>query len=170
MKILLTYSSKTGNTKKVAEGIYETLPKENTDFMSINEVKSIENYDAILVGYWVDKGQPNEEAKRFMKNIKNKKAGVFATLGAYPDSEHGIASLKCGVDMLKENGNEVITEFICQGKIDERLVEYFKTLPKDSPHAITEEKLKKYEIAAKHPDKEDIKKAQEIFTKGIERL
>lgn len=170
MKILLTYSSKTGNTKKVAEGIYEIMPKESTDLMPINQVTNIDTYDTIFVGYWVDKGIPNEEAKNFMESIKNKKTGTFATLGAYPDSPHGVKSLQSGVDILETNNNEVICKFICQGKIDEKLIEFFKTLPKDHPHAISEEKLKRYEIAALHPDESDINRAQEIFEEGMRKL
>lgn len=64
MNILVTYSSKTGNTKKLVEGIYKNLSKVcqlNMKIKQINEVKSIEDYDAILIGYWVDKGGPNKE-------------------------------------------------------------------------------------------------------------
>ena len=167
MKILLTYSSKTGNTKKVAEGLNQIMPKDITDFMTVNKVESIDKYDCIFVGYWVDKALPNDEAKVFMESIKNKKVGVFATLGAYPDSHHGRESLENGVNILKSNHNEVISEFICQGKIDERLVEMFKSFPEGHPHYVTEEKLKRYEIAAKHPDDNDIERAKEIFEKGM---
>ena len=64
----------------------------NVSIKPIDEVKCIEDYDAILIGYWVDKGGPNKEAKEFMKRIKNKRVGIFATLGAYPDSNHGFNS------------------------------------------------------------------------------
>ena len=83
MKILLTYSSKTGNTKAVAETILKTLPQ-GTDFFAVSEVKDLNNYDAVIVGFWIDKGLPNEEALNFMETIKNKKTGYFFTLELIP--------------------------------------------------------------------------------------
>lgn len=59
MNILIAYSSKTGNTKKLAMGIYNNIYEEcdlNVSIKPIDKVKCIEDYDAILIGYWVDKG------------------------------------------------------------------------------------------------------------------
>jgi flavodoxin len=172
MKILLTYSSLTGNTKKVADGIFDILIKDQTVYRPIKEACSLnlDEFDVIFIGSWVDKGMPNQEAREFMQKIREKQVGIFMTLGAYPDSEHAKTSLQSAVDILEENNNTIICKFICQGKISEKLIEFFKTLPSDHPHAITEEKLKRYEIAAKHPDEEDIKRAQEIFLEGLKKL
>ncbi len=63
MKILLTYSSKTGNTRKVAEGIYEILP-EGSLITPIEENINPNEFDLILVGFWVDKGMADEKAKK----------------------------------------------------------------------------------------------------------
>ena len=86
MKILVTYSSKTGNTKKLAEGIYEGLGEMEKEILPMSEVKSLDAYDTVLAGYWVDKGGANEEAAAFLKEISGKKVGVFATLAFWPDS------------------------------------------------------------------------------------
>ena len=63
MKILLTYSSKTGNTKAVAEAVLKTLPQ-GTDFFAVSEVKDVNNYDAVIVGFWIDKGLRLKTKKR----------------------------------------------------------------------------------------------------------
>ena len=79
MNILITYSSKTGNTEKLATGIYKNINEEHgltVEIKPLAQVKCTENYDAILIGYWVDKGGPNEEAKKFMEKIKNKKGNL----------------------------------------------------------------------------------------------
>lgn len=121
MKLLITYSSKTGNTKKLAEGLYNNLPFKEMDIMPIADVRNIDEYDTVLVGYWVDRAFPNKEAKIFMEQISGKRVGIFATLGAYPDSQHAWDSLVNGENIVKEN-NTVIGKFICQGKIDPRIV------------------------------------------------
>ena len=53
MKTLVTYSTKTGNTKKVAESIAKAI--ENSEIKDIAEVNNLD-YDLIIVGTWIDKG------------------------------------------------------------------------------------------------------------------
>lgn len=166
MKLLITYSSKTGNTKKLAEGIYKYMEMADCDLKPISEVENIEDYDTILVGYWVDKGGPNTEAAEFLKTIKNKKVGIFATLGAYPDSQHGWDSLLNGEKLVKEE-NEVIGKYICQGKLSDKIISFFKTLGPENPHAITPAKLKRYEIAAQHPNEAEMQSAAILFRERL---
>lgn len=162
MKTLIVYSSRTGNTKKLAEGIYNNLSLSNMDIKPLHEVGSVEGYETILVGYWVDKGGPNEEAESFMKELKGKKVGIFATLGAYPDSQHAWDSLLNGENLVKEY-NVVIGKYICQGKIDSELIERFKNLPSNHHHSLNEERLERYKKAEKHPNEIDILSAVNLF-------
>lgn len=166
MKLLITYSSKTGNTKKLAEGIYKNIELENVDLKPIKEVTDLEAYDTILVGYWVDKGGPNEEAAEFMKSIEGKRVGIFATLGAYPDTQHGWNSLVKGEELVKER-NQVLGRYICQGSIDEKLIEVFRKFSPDNPHALTPEKLRRYEIGKQHPNESDMRAAAILFRERI---
>lgn len=166
MKLLITYSSNTGNTKKLAEGIYNNLPFEDMDIMPIADVKDMDKYDTVLVGYWVDQTGPNKEAKIFMEKIKGKRVGLFATLGAYPDSQHAWDSIVNGENIVKDN-NTVIGKFICQGKVNSKIVEMFKNLPEGKGPGMTPERLKKYSIAAKHPNEIDILAAVDLFKDRI---
>lgn len=167
MKLLVTYSSLTGNTEKLARGIYEKIEGIDKEIMPIKEVRCSEDYDIILVGYWVDKGGPNEHAKSFLSQLKGKKVGVFATLGYWADSDHALNALKKAEDILKENENELIGRFICQGKLDERIIRQFEKLPKDNPHAVTPEKRKRYAISQNHPTLIDILSAAELFNERV---
>lgn len=171
MKILVTYSSKTGNTKKLAEGIFAGLDSKldrfEKEIIPISEVASLEPYDIILAGYWVDKGSANEEAAAFLKSIHGKKVGLFATLAFWPDSKHAFGAIQAGEDMVRED-NHIIGKFICQGKIDERMIAMFEKMPKDNPHYPSEEKRKRYKISANHPSAADIAAAAELFCERIE--
>ena len=166
MKILVTYSSKTGNTKKLAEGIFKGLKDYDTEIMSMEDVKELVAYDYVLVGFWVDKGAPNDEAKEFMEKIENKKVGIFGTLAFWPDSRHGFESLMAGEELVKEK-NHVIGRFICQGKVNEEILKKFENLPKDNPHYPTPEKRKRHKISANHPSEADIACAVEMFAERI---
>jgi flavodoxin family protein len=162
MKILLTYSSKTGNTKAVAEAILKALPQ-GTDFFEVGKVADPNIYDAVIVGFWIDQGHPNDEALEFIQKIKNKKTGYFFTLGAYPDSEHAKDCHKSAEELLHKNGNEVLAGFGCQGKIDPELTEKFMSFPKDHPHYMDEARRKRHQDAASHPDQTDFENAQNAF-------
>ena len=169
MKILVTYSSLSGNTKLLAEAIYAALTSENKTILPIKEASNAENYDVILVGYWVDKGAPSQEAAEFLRKLCDKKIGIFATLGYWPDSDHAYEALKKGEDLVKDS-NEVICRYICQGKLSDQIIEAFKSMPKDHFHALTDEKLRRYEIAARHPSKADIAVAGELFEERLQSI
>ena len=166
MKVLVTYSSKTGNTRQLAEGIFEELPVEDKNILPISEVSSTQDYDLILVGYWVDKAAPNKEAYTFMQELEGKKVGLFATLAYWPDSQHAWDSLVNGEALVKDK-NTVIGKYICQGKLDDKIIAMFEKLPADNPHSVTDEKRKRYEIAKSHPTKADIAAGAELFRERV---
>ncbi|MDR2258623.1 MAG: flavodoxin family protein, partial [Treponema sp.] len=55
-KGLIVYSSKTGNTKKVAEGILKALQEKNLDVRIAAVEENPAPADWNLVGFWLDKG------------------------------------------------------------------------------------------------------------------
>lgn len=165
MKTLIIYSSSTGNTQKVAEAIKEVMPK-GAICCPVENGPDPDEFDCIAVGFWVDKGTADQKAQTYLKKIKNKKVALFATLGYYPDSKHAshsMANARC----LLDSSNEYLGDYICQGKVDEKLIEMFKQFPEGHPHALTPDRIKRYKEAAKHPDENDLlgaqKKFQEIF-------
>ena len=162
MKTLVTYSTLTGNTKKIAEAIFEVIKGEK-ELLSIKEVKDTNSYERIIVGYWVDKGDANEESKKFMEELKDKKVGTFGTLGAYPDSDHAKDCVKKIGDALRVNNNTIIAEFICQGAIDPKLLEFMKKMGPNNPHAPTPEREARWAEAAKHPNEDDFNAAKKAF-------
>lgn len=166
MKILVTYSSLSGNTKKLAEGIYNNIEATEKVILPIKQVESVDDFDVVLVGYWVDRGGPNKEAATFMESLSGKIVGVFATLGFWPDSKHAWDSIEKGEQIISEN-NTVLAKFICQGGISAAIIKQFSSLPADNPHAITPEKLKRYSIAEKHPSDIDILAAGELFRERL---
>lgn len=167
MKILVTYSSSTGSTKRLAEGIYEGLDQFDRTIMPIKEVTSLDEYDMVLVGYWVDKAAPNAEAKAFLETIEGKKVGLFATLAFWPDTEHAWNSLVNGEILVKEK-NTIVAKYICQGALSDKLIAMFEKFPADNPHAVTEEKRKRYAVSKLHPSVADIARASELFRERIE--
>jgi flavodoxin len=165
MKALVVYSSKTGNTEKVAQAIHGVFPQ-GTEIYRVEDAPEPDDYDLIALGFWIDKGQSDEVAKNYINKIKNKNIALFMTLGAYPDSDHARKSMQNVVDGLNKN-NIVLGTFTCQGKIADSLVKSMATLPTDHPHTMSPERKARLEEAAKHPDQKDFDNARAIFTQII---
>ncbi|WP_044565066.1 flavodoxin family protein [Anaerococcus provencensis] len=162
-EVLIIYSSKTGNTKKVAEAIKEVNPYATILPTNLVNEKIINESSHIIMGYWIDKGMPDKNAMDIIEKIHNKKVGIFFTLGAYSDSDHAKKAEEKSIILFNKNNNEVLKTFKCQGKIDPELTLMFENLPADHPHAMNEERRKRHLDAKSHPDENDLKMAREVF-------
>ncbi|WP_371377771.1 flavodoxin family protein [Sporomusa aerivorans] len=168
MKTLIVYSSLTGNTKKVAEAVQEVFG-EAAELFPVEEKPPADGYDLVAVGFWVDRGTADKKAQDYITGLRNKKVALFATLGAYPDSEHAQKSMANAVALI-DDSNQFIGSFICQGKVDPKLVEQFKNLPAGHPHAMNPERAARHQEAAKHPDESDLANAKTIFAEFRQKL
>lgn len=168
MKTLIVYSSLTGNTKKVAQAIWEVCGDRPALF-SIEESPTPDDYDLVLVGFWVDRGAPDKKAQAYISSLQGKTVGLFATLGAYPDSEHAAQSMQAAVNLLADS-NRLAGTFICQGKVDPKLVEQFQKLPVGHPHAMDPARIERLREAVKHPDEADLGRAKTVFAELYRKL
>ena len=69
MKVLLAYSSKTKNTKKVAEAIYNEIKSlADVTLLDIKKQKTKlqEQYDLYILGAWTDKTTANKKMQNFV--------------------------------------------------------------------------------------------------------
>jgi flavodoxin len=158
---LIVYSSKTGNTRKLAEGIQRGLAEalgREPRIAAVEENPDPAGADWILAGFWVDRGNADQKALQYLKSLEGCKIGLFGTLGACPDSDHA-KDIGKRVRKLVGEKNAVLGFFLCQGRIDPALIERFKSLPADNPHAMTPERMERRLEAAKHPDEKDIEAA-----------
>lgn len=159
MKVLVAYHTRTGNTKMIADAVAEVL---QTTPVAIDANTTAEEADFVAVGFWVDRGTANKEAADFIKTLRGKKVAFFATLGADPKSQHAMDSLKNAVALLDES-NEVVGNFICQGKIDPKLIEAMAKFPAGHPHAMDEARRARHKAASTHPDEQDVADAKAAF-------
>ncbi len=165
MKTLLVYSSKTGGTKKVADVINERF--QATDYVDVVDAKNLnlDSYDLLIVGGWIDKGTMNKEVLEFMNKIKDKKIAFFFTLGAYPTSMHAYHCIERIKTTFEKNNNKCLGHFHCQGAVDPKLIEWMKNnFPSDHPHGPNEDRLNRWEDAAKHPNQEDFNAAKNFVS------
>ncbi|TES86447.1 MAG: hypothetical protein E3J89_02635, partial [Candidatus Aminicenantes bacterium] len=83
-KILVTYLSQTGNTKKIAEAIFEGLEGDKT-IKPMDEVQEIEDYSLIFIGFPVHSHSVPYKIESFLQKIpQGKKIALFSTHGSLP--------------------------------------------------------------------------------------
>lgn len=169
MKTLVVYSSRTGNTRAIAEAVAEVLP--DCALHPVESAPSPEGYDLVAVGYWVDKGKPDARATAYLEGVRGATVALFGTLGAWPDSDHAKECMACGESLVSapERGNTVLGTYLCQGKVDPKVVAMMQRMASDV-HPMTPERKARLEEAAKHPDEEDRRKARETFRAFVARL
>lgn len=165
MNVLVTYSSKTGNTRKLAEAIHLALP--NADLCPMGSVPNPSAYDLIFAGFWVQAGNASSDARQCLRRLGSLPVALFATLGAYPDSQHAADSLKAAAREIP-NGN-VVDTFICQGAIDPNVIGWMEKLPQDDENAPNESRRQLWKDAESHPDDGDLKAVSDWAVAVLEK-
>lgn len=167
MKFLITYSTRTGNTKKIAEALFRGAP-EGSHLAPIEEAPAADDFDILFIGYWMDKGGPDAKAKAYLSTLKEKKIVLFETMGADPTSEHAYTGFANAALHLSSDCR-ILGLFASQGAIDPALLAMMRKLPKGSPHnspameAIAQE-------AAKHPDAADLARAEAYMKQFVSKM
>ena len=154
-KGLIVYSSKTGNTRRVAEGILKALKENGYDVRIAAVEENPAPADWNLVGFWLDKGDMDAKAAAYIDGLRGQTLGLFGTLGAPRDSMHARTCAKKAEERAAA-GNVCLGSFLVQVKIDPALIESFKKLPEDNPHYPTGKSAALYDEAARRPDDRDI--------------
>lgn len=168
MSSLVVFSTSTGNTKKIADAIFSALKDKDKKITDVNEINTINinEFERIIIGGWIDKGKIDEKAKEFLTKLKNKKLGLFVTMGGNPETDRAKNCFQEIKKSLEKNGNIVEKTFVCQGAIDSNLINKFREMTKQGtagPFAATPEREARWSEAEKHPDKKDIENAKRIF-------
>lgn len=152
-KILVTYFSQTGNTKKVAEAIYESLEEEK-QIKHFREVKKedIEDYDLIFIGFPVHSHSVPVAMESFIKQIPpNKKIAFFSTHGSLTGSRLSREAIEHATVLASKA--KLLATFSCRGKVS---LEALEVLKKSPQHGAWTDMASS---ASTHPDKNDLQEA-----------
>lgn len=123
LKILIAYLTISGNTKKVAEAIFQAIDCSDKAISEIKQVRSLEGYDLVFVGFPIHGfGQPPEEAKEFLRqNCLARKIAIFITHSAPEKSPFVKGWIEnCKIAAFRA---EIIGFFDCQGQISKGQLE-----------------------------------------------
>ena len=161
MTSAILYSSLSGNTKLLAQTIYDVIKE---DCKYCGETKEIDA-DRVYVGFWTNKGTADDKTMEFLKTLHNKEIFLFGTAGFGGSQEYFDGILQ----RTKQNidaGNTVIGTYMCQGKMPISVRNRYEKL-KESPNcpANIDMLIENFDKAVSHPDQNDLDKLIQILQK-----
>lgn len=125
--ILVAYYSLTGNTKKIAETIFEALPHPKA-IKPLSEVQSLDEYDLVFVGFPVQSHSVPYKAEKFLQGIpKGKKIALFSTHGSVTGSRLSREAIEHAVVITSQA--KLISTFSCRGKVSPQALEVLSRSP-----------------------------------------
>jgi flavodoxin len=164
-KILVTYLSLTGNTKKVAEAIFDALEGDKT-IKTIAEAQNLDIYDIIFIGFPVHSHSVPFKAEELIKRIPaGKKIALFSTHGSLTGSRLSREALEYA--SVLASSSKILGTFACRGKVSLQAMEMLSKSPEHKAWV---------EMAASaqtHPDDNDLEDARSfanwIMTLSLQR-
>jgi flavodoxin len=166
VKTLVAYYSQTGNTKLVAETIYEEIPDEK-EIKAIDELGDLEGYDLIFYGFPIQAGNPAKDAAEFLSGKSTgKRIALFITHGAPENAERVGPWLDNSRDIISEVGAELVGLFNCQGEASQEIINFL--LNSDNPELRTYGK--EASEAKGLPDQARLERAKEYAGEIVAKL
>jgi flavodoxin len=158
MKVLVTYYTKTGNTKKVAQAIYEAI-RSDKELAPIDTVKNLHEYDIIFCGFPVQAHSVPLPVENFIKIIPvGKKIALFTTHGSLSGGQLAVTAIEHAVSLASQL--KVIGTFACRGKVNPEILEALLDKPEHRTWAETARS------ADSHPNESDLEDARQ-FAKTV---
>jgi len=160
-KTLVTYFSRTGNTRKVAEAIFEALEGDRT-LKPIDEASDLAAYGLIFVGFPVQSHSVPYPVEVFLKSIPaNMKIALFCTHGALPGHRLSREAIEHAVVLAARA--KVLGTFAVRGKLS---LQALDVLSKSPEH---QEWVEMAGSANSHPNETDLAEAK-VFARNIRTL
>lgn len=122
MRVLVAYFSQTGNTRKVAEAIYDAIEADK-DIKPLSEVESLEGYHLAFIGFPIHAANPANDARAFLEEkAKGKRVAVFMTHSNPEDGENVARYLEnCQASLVDV---DLVGMFNCQGEMAEAVMQF----------------------------------------------
>ena len=160
MKYAVVYSSKTGNTKLLAQTIRGALPAEDCMYFGAPDDCALEA-DLVFAGFWTDKGDCDDSVASFLEKVADQKVFLFGTAGFGGASAYFDTILKRVQTHLPPKA-QVIGSYMCQGKMPLSVrARYAKMLENPDHASNVPEMIENFDRALSHPDAADLAALQQ---------
>ena len=155
-KVLVTYFSRTGNTKKIAEAIYDALGG-SQELLPMDKVRDLAPYGLVFIGFPVQSHSVPYKVEEFLKSVPaGKKIALFSTHGSLPGMKLSREALEYATVLVSKA--KLLGTFSCRGKVSLQALEVLSKSPEHEAWA---------DMAATantHPDEHDVADARAFAT------
>ena len=80
MSYAIVFSSKTGNTRLLADTLRASLPQNECTYFGAPAPEALEA-ETLYIGFWTDKGHADDTLTAFLQTLKGKRVFLFGTAG-----------------------------------------------------------------------------------------
>ena len=151
MSYAIVFSSKTGNTRLLADTLRASLPQNECTYFGAPAPEALEA-ETLYIGFWTDKGHADDTLTAFLQTLKGKRVFLFGTAGfggapAYFEQILG---------RVRENLAPTVSllgEYMCQGKMPQTVRERYEAMEAGSHR---DAMLENFDRAKTHPDERDL--------------
>ena len=169
MSYAIVFSSKTGNTRLLADTLRASLPQNECTYFGAPAPEALEA-ETLYIGFWTDKGHADDTLTAFLQTLKGKRIFLFGTAGFGGSAEY-FEQILAAVQKSLDGSNTVIGTYMCQGKMPMTVRQQYEKMLQQPNHAPNLEMLiENFDKALAHPDAADLdqlrKKAAEVQAYG----
>ncbi len=155
-KVLVTYFSRTGNTRKIAEAIHDALVGD-PDILPMDQVRDLAPYGLVFIGFPVQSHSLPYKVEEFLKSVPaGKKVALFSTHGSLPGMKMSREALEYATVLVSKA--KLLGTFSCRGKVSMQALE---VLSKSPEHEAWTDMAA---TANTHPDEHDVADAGAFAT------
>ena len=160
----IIFSSRTGNTRKLADTIRGALPDARCAYFG-EPTSADPDAEMIYVGFWTDKGTADQACLELLGGLRNKKIFLFGTAG-FGGSEAYYQKILANVRTAIDASNTVVGAYMCQGRMPQAVKERYLKMKAQPEHpANLDALIENFDRALPHPDAADLERLKESVLK-----
>jgi len=174
MKVLIAYTSNTGNTEKVAKAISRGVEAaHDVEIKRIEDTKAedVKAFDLVFLGSPIHAGGLSTAAAEFLNGMPDspgfRLAGfVTHASDAYESAEGYERGINTFSDVTKAKGIEYLGCFDCRGRLDPSI----RPMVQQAKKVSDEEWAEDMRVLDQHPNEEDERSAADFAKKVVSKI
>lgn len=156
MTYSIVYSSKTGNTKMLADALHQALPADDCLYFGAPDAQALAA-ERIYIGFWTDKGTCDAETAAFLAQLTHQEIFLFGTCGFGGGVAYFEQILARVRDLLPESV-QLVGSYVCPGKMPQSVRDRYVRIAEEEPakRSHMQKMIFNFDCALSHPDANDL--------------
>lgn len=156
MTYSIVYSSKTGNTKMLADALHDALAADDCIYFGAPDAQALAA-ERIYIGFWTDKGTCDAETAAFLAQLTRQEIFLFGTCGFGGGPAYFGSILARVRDLIPENV-QLIGSYLCPGKMPQSVRDRYVRIAEEEPakRSQMQKMIFNFDCALSHPDADDL--------------